>query len=275
MGKQLFGTDGIRGVAGEPPLDPRTVHAFGLALGSVARRMAADPEIVIGMDTRESGPWLASQVAGGLAERGVRTRLAGVITTPGVAYLTRSDAFSAGVMISASHNPYQDNGIKVFGHSGYKLPDEEEHEIEEEIFRLLESGVTAAPSSLTVDEGLDHRYLDHLLTTISTRLDGLRIVIDCGNGAASRLAPDLFRRAGAEVTAICAAPDGRNINLGCGALDLEALQKAVIERGADMGVAFDGDADRAIFVSKSGRIIDGDAVLLIAARELHSCGRLP
>jgi len=274
MAKRLFGTDGIRGVAGEFPLDPATAHALGVALGDVARHHSASPEIVIGMDTRESGPWIAAQVAGGLSRVGVAARFAGVVTTPGVAYLTHNDSFVAGVMISASHNPYQDNGIKVFGHSGYKLPDEEEHEIEEEIFRLLESGVTAAPSSLTVDEGLDHRYLDHLLTTISTRLDGLRIVIDCGNGAASRLAPDLFRRAGAEVTAICAAPDGRNINLGCGALDLEALQKAVIERGADMGVAFDGDADRAIFVSKSGRIIDGDAVLLIAARDLAARGRL-
>src|SRR6266851_820318 len=131
MGKQLFGTDGIRGVAGEFPLDPPAVHAFGMALGTVARRLNADPEIVIGpevvigMDTRESGPWIAEQVAGGLEERGVRCRLAGVITTPGIAYLTRSDEFVAGVMISASHNPYQDNGLKVFGHSGFKLPDEE------------------------------------------------------------------------------------------------------------------------------------------------------
>src|SRR6516164_8990202 len=140
MGKQLFGTDGIRGVAGEYPLDTRSAHAFGMALADTARHLSSDPEIVIGMDTRESGPWLAAQVAGGLAERGVRSRFAGVITTPGIAYLTRSDAFVAGVMISASHNPYQDNGLKVFGHSGFKLPDEEEHAIEQEIFRLLDSG---------------------------------------------------------------------------------------------------------------------------------------
>src|SRR5579863_283587 len=161
MGKQLFGTDGIRGVAGEPPLDPGTVHAFGMALGSTARHLSPHPEIVIGMDTRESGPWLAGQVAGGLAERGVRTRLAGVITTPGIAYLTRSDDFVAGVMISASHNPFQDNGIKVFGHSGYKLPDGEEHGIEQEIFRLLDGGSHAPePAVLAVDPGLDQRYVD-------------------------------------------------------------------------------------------------------------------
>jgi phosphoglucosamine mutase len=274
MAKRLFGTDGIRGTAGEFPLDPRSAHAFGIALGNVARHHAAEPKVVIGMDTRESGPWLAAQVAGGLSEAKVGVRFAGVVTTPGVAFLTHTDAFVAGVVISASHNPYQDNGIKVFGHSGYKLPDEEEHEMEEEIFRLLEAGVAAAPAELTVDEGLARRYLDHLLSTVSTRLDGQRIVIDCGNGAASHLAPELFRRAGADVIAICNQPDGRNINLGCGALHLGPLQKTVVEQAADMGVAFDGDADRAIFVSKSGRIIDGDAVLLIAARSLNAQGRL-
>jgi phosphoglucosamine mutase len=202
-------------------------------------------------------------------------RFAGVVTTPGVAFLTHTDSFVAGVMISASHNPYQDNGLKVFGSSGYKLPDPEEHAIEEEIFRLLEAGVNPAPAEFAVDEGLDRRYLDNLLSTVSTPLRGLRIVIDCGNGAASRLAPDLFRRAGAEVNSISCAPDGRNINLDCGALHIEPLRKAVLDRGPDLGVAFDGDADRAIFVAKSGRIIDGDAVLLIAARALLAAGRLP
>ena len=227
------------------------------------------------MDTRESSPWIAQQVAGGLKEAGVGVRFAGVVTTPGVAFLTHTDSFVAGVMISASHNPYQDNGIKVFGHSGYKLPDEEEHAIEEEIFRLLENGVSEVPLAIPVDEGLDRRYVDKLLSTVSKSFDGMRVVIDCGNGAGSHLAPDLFRRAGASVHAICCAPDGRNINLGCGALHLEPLQKAVLETKADAGVAFDGDADRAIFVSKSGRVIDGDAVLLIAARSMLAAGRLP
>jgi phosphoglucosamine mutase len=275
MAKRLFGTDGIRGTAGQFPLDPATVHAFGQALGSVARHLGPDPRIVIGMDTRESSPWIAAQVAGGLKDAKVGVRFAGTVTTPGVAFLTHTDSFVAGVMISASHNPYQDNGLKVFGHSGYKLPDHEEHAIEEEIFRLLEAGVNPVPAEFAVDEGLDRRYVDNLLSTISTSLHGLRIVIDCGNGAASHLALDLFRRAGAEVSSISCAPDGRNINLDCGALHVEPLQKAVIDRHADLGVAFDGDADRAIFVAKSGRIIDGDAVLLIAARALLAVGRLP
>jgi phosphoglucosamine mutase len=275
MGKQLFGTDGIRGVAGEYPLDARTVHAFGMALANTARHLSADPEIVIGMDTRESGPWIAEQVAGGLAERGVRARLAGVITTPGIAYLTRSDEFVAGVMISASHNPYQDNGLKVFGHSGFKLPDEEEHAIEQEIFRLLEHHTgEARPKALAVDPGLDQRYIDYLLSTVPIRFDGIRMVIDCGNGAASGLAVELFRRNGAEVHAISCNPDGRNINLNCGALHVAKLCQAVVDQRADLGVAFDGDADRSIFVSESGKVVDGDAVLLIVARALKASGHL-
>src|SRR3989440_2380381 len=202
MGKRLFGTDGIRGTAGEFPLDPKTTHAFGLALGHVARHLGEEREIVIGMDTRESGPWIAGQVAGGLKEAGVAVRFAGVVTTPGVAFLTHTNSFVAGVMISASHNPYQDNGIKVFGHSGYKLPDEEEHEIEQEIFRLLDQDHRVAePKPLVADPGLDQRYIDYLLSTVSTGFDGIRMVVDCGNGAASRLAPELFRRSGAVVHA--------------------------------------------------------------------------
>jgi phosphoglucosamine mutase len=275
VARSLFGTDGIRGVAGQPPLDPKTAQAVGAALGRWVVELKQSQQVVIGMDTRESGPWLAAEVAAGLARHRVNVEFAGVTTTPGVAYLAKTGPFAAGVMISASHNPYQDNGIKVFGHSGYKLPDAEEHAIEEEIFRLVETGVNPAPAEFAVDEGLDRRYIDNLLSTITTPLTGLRIVIDCGNGAASHLAPDLFRRAGAEVSSICCAPDGRNINLGCGALYIESLRKAVLERSADLGVAFDGDADRAIFVSKSGRIIDGDSVLLIAARALLAAGRLP
>jgi phosphoglucosamine mutase len=275
MAKRLFGTDGIRGVAGEYPLDPKTTHTFGLALGSVARHLGPKSEIVIGMDTRESSPWIARQVAGGLKEAGVGVRFAGVVTTPGVAFLTHTDSFVAGVMISASHNPYQDNGIKVFGHGGYKLPDREEHAIEDEIFRLLAAGVDPVPLDLQVDEVLDRRYVDQLLSTVGKSFAGMSVVLDCGNGASSHLAPDLFRRAGAEVRTICCAPDGRNINRGCGALYLEPLQRAVLEAKADAGVAFDGDADRAIFVSGSGRVMDGDAVLLIAARALLASGRLP
>jgi phosphoglucosamine mutase len=274
LGKQLFGTDGIRGVAGEYPLDPATIYAFGIALGDDANSHHASPEIVIGTDTRESCPWIAALVAGGLESRGVRVRFAGVITTPGVAYLTRSGSFVAGVMISASHNPYHDNGLKVFGHSGFKLPDDEEHTIEQEILALREK-VTPRKTVLTVDETLDRQYLEYLAGTVAVRFDGLKIALDCGNGAAYRLGPELFGRLGAEVEAVCVEPNGRNINLGCGALHLENLQQTVLASGADFGVAFDGDADRAIFVARSGKIVNGDGVLLAAARALKESGRLP
>ncbi len=274
MAKQLFGTDGIRGVAGEYPLDPQTVYAFGLALGHDATAAQGRPEILIGADTRESGAWIAEMVAGGLEAAGVKVRYAGVITTPGVAYLTRTGPFLAGVMISASHNPFRDNGIKVFGHSGFKLPDAEEHEIEQEILRIREQGVDPQPAKLELDETLAQQYLEFLISTAAVRFDGVRIVIDCGNGASYRLAPELFRRLGADVTAICTEPDGRNINLDCGELHLERLQREVLEAGAEFGVAFDGDADRAIFVSRGGKVKDGDAVLLASARALRETGRL-
>src|ERR1700722_15339728 len=178
MGKQLFGTDGIRGLAGEYPLDPATVHAFGMALGTDLGRLAPGVGVVIGMDTRESGPWIAAQVAGGLLRRGVHVRFAGVITTPGIAYLTRSNDFTAGVMISASHNPYRDNGIKVFGHSGFKLPGEEEHALEQEIFRPRDAGVDPAESPLASDPDLERQYLDFLASTTSGSFAGMRIVVD-------------------------------------------------------------------------------------------------
>ncbi|MCX6624008.1 MAG: hypothetical protein NTY38_23690 [Acidobacteria bacterium] len=218
MARQLFGTDGIRGVAGEYPLNREVAFALGAALGGWARERSPKPEVLIGMDTRESGPWLAEMVAGGLASEGVAARFAGLITTPGVAYLTRRDAFVAGVMISASHNPYQDNGLKVFDHSGYKLPDEIEHLLEQKIFATLESGVAPDSVPLTVDEGLDLEYVDFLASTVPGGLAGLDIVIDAANGAASHLAHDLFTRLGAKVDTIGCEPNGRNINLDCGAL---------------------------------------------------------
>jgi phosphoglucosamine mutase len=275
MGKRLFGTDGIRGVAGEPPLDPRTIAALGIALGDDLHRqgLGAKP-VLIGMDTRESGPAIAGQLAEGLSRANVESLFAGVVTTPGVAYLTRTGDFSAGVMISASHNPFADNGIKVFAGTGYKLPDKDEHEIEEEIFRIIED-VKPEPAAAILDHRYEVRpYLDFLLGTLKTKLSGIKVVLDCGNGAASQLAPRLFREAGAEVIAICNEPNGRNINLGCGALHTETLQKTVVDTGADAGAAFDGDADRAILVSNSGRIIDGDATMLIAAQRLQADGHL-
>ena len=272
MAKQLFGTDGIRGVAGEYPLDPATIFAFGAALG---REAMGTGEILVGADTRESSPWIAELVAGGLERSGARVRYAGVVTTPGVAYLTRTGPFVAGVMISASHNPYQDNGIKVFTHTGFKLPDAEEHAIEQEIFRQRERGVAPTPAKIAVDEDLNRQYLEYLVSTCPVRFDGMTLAMDCGNGSASLLGPALFRRLGADVKEICSAPDGRNINLGCGAMHVEQLRDAVLAHRADFGVAFDGDADRAIFVARSGKIVDGDAVLLAAARAMKAAGHLP
>ena len=266
MARVLFGTDGIRGVAGQAPLDRKTAQAVGAALGQWVIASGQDRQVVIGMDTRESGPWLAAAVAGGLASRGVKTDFAGVTTTPGVAYLAKNGPFAAGVMISASHNPYQDNGIKLIGHAGYKFPDDQEERLESEIFRLLERGLDVPDVQLAVNEGLDCTYIDHLAATISDGLGGLRLVLDCANGSASALAPALFSRLGAQVSPIHCSPNGRNINLNCGSLHLEGLQAAVLDQSADAGVAFDGDADRALFVSRSGKIIDGDAVLLLVAR---------
>ncbi len=275
MARQLFGTDGIRGVAGDYPLEPRLVKAFGTALAHWASENSVDPEVVIGMDTRESGQWLAEAVAGGLARGGVKTRFAGLITTPGVAYLTRIDSFVAGVMISASHNPYQDNGLKVFNHSGFKLPDDQEHRLEEEIFKLVDSSDATGSLRLAVDPGLDAKYVDFLASTFHGSLKGMRIVIDCANGAAAHLAPELFERLGAEVYAIGCSPNGRNINLNCGALHVDILRKEVLARGADLGIAFDGDADRSMFISRTGKLVDGDHVLLIVGRHLLGQGRLP
>ncbi len=277
MGKEreLFGTDGIRGVAGQYPLDAETVHAFGVALGRELKTASAHPEVLIGMDTRESGPWIAAQVAGGLGREGVGVRSAGVVTTPGAAYLTRTGPFVAGVMISASHNPFRDNGIKVFSHSGFKLPDHEEHAIEQEIFRLRGEAIDPVPAPVEPDPALDGVYLEYLASTTAARFDGLKVVLDCGNGAAWELAPELFTRLGAGVVAVGAAPDGRNINLDCGALHVQGLARRVVAERGDFGVAFDGDADRAIFVARSGKIVDGDAVLYLAARALHAAGELP
>lgn len=276
MSRQLFGTDGIRGVAGEPPLDTRTAYALGVALGQWTCHVPhanGGSEVLIGMDTRESGPWLAEYVAGGLAHSGASSRLAGVITTPGVAYLTRTGPFSAGVMISASHNPYYDNGLKVIGHSGYKLADDIELELEKHITDWLKSGEEAHAKKLSVDSALDNIYTDYLAGTVSGSFP-LHIVIDCANGSATQVAPALFNRLGANVEWIAVAPDGRNINLDCGSLHLETLQRRVVEAGADLGIAFDGDADRALFVGPSGKVVNGDAVLFLAGSTLKKAGKL-
>lgn len=278
MAKKLFGTDGIRGTAGQPPLDPRTVTALGMALGEdLAHMNLASLPVLIGMDTRESGPVIAAHLAEGLRRKGLRVDFAGVLTTPGVAYLTRVGDYSAGIMISASHNPFEDNGIKVFDRTGFKLPDAEEHEVEEAIFSLLPALPEQLDAPVLASSLSPRPYLDFLLSTLASPrpLSGLKIVLDSGNGAASALAPELFQRAGAHVTPINSQPNGRNINLNCGALHTEGLSAQVVKQGADAGVAFDGDADRAMLIAPSGRVVDGDAMLLIAAQRLQADGHLP
>jgi phosphoglucosamine mutase len=274
MQRELFGTDGIRGVAGEFPLDPATVFAIGVAVGAWIRKSHDEPEAVIGVDTRESGKWIAEHVAGGLRCSGVQACFAGLITTPGIAYAARTGPFAAGIMISASHNPYQDNGIKVLNHSGYKLPDDVEHAIERDIFAHLERPAELEARHLNPDPAIAEGYLDFLASTFPYTLDGLNMVVDAANGSASFLGPRLFERLGARVTPIGTAPNGRNINLGCGSLHLDSLRSEVLKTGADLGVAFDGDADRVLFVSHTGRLVDGDAVLFITGLALHHAGRL-
>src|ERR1700682_813003 len=276
MAKQLFGTDGIRGLPGAPPLDDSTLYATGRALAIYLRREHPHSRVLLGMDTRESGPHIASILAAGISAAGGSVAFAGIITTPGVACLVRQSNFEAGVVISASHNPFHDNGVKLFSHAGMKFPDSVEEVIESEIFKLITALPPQNPAPLVADESLDAAYLAFLRSRViaGARLSSLRIVLDCANGAAFKLGPALFRSLGAEVIAIGASPDGRNINANCGSLHLENLQKRVVAEHAHLGVAFDGDADRALFVCESGKIINGDGVLLAAARYLKSQNKL-
>jgi phosphoglucosamine mutase len=278
--RQLFGTDGIRGVAGEFPLTPESTYIIGRALGHDLARTNPRARVVIGQDTRESSSWIADRVALGLKSCNVETDSAGVITTPGVAYLARSRKYAAGVVISASHNPWTDNGIKVFSSDGYKLPDSHELAIEQEIFALLQTPppptTLSAVSSLPGNADLRHVYIKWLTHNVSADLSRLRILVDCANGAATAEAPELFRACGIQATFLNAAPDGHNINENCGALHPETVAKALAEKKGqyDLGVTFDGDADRALFSDAQGEVVNGDGVLLLAARDLHARGTL-
>jgi phosphoglucosamine mutase len=280
--RQLFGTDGIRGLAGEFPLTQDSVYWIGQALGHDLLSVNANARVIIGQDTRASGQWIADRFLQGLASVGVEARSAGVITTPGVAFLARSQKFDAGVVISASHNPWTDNGIKVFSGTGYKLPDARELAIEKEIFARLQSGAGAAPqtqsevSSLPGEQSLRHAYVEWLVHGIATKLADLRVAIDCANGAATAEAPELFKTLRVKTTFLHCAPDGKNINDDCGALHAETVARFVRERPGefDLGVTFDGDADRALFCDARGQVVNGDAVLLLAAREMQSRGIL-
>jgi phosphoglucosamine mutase len=274
--KQLFGTDGIRAVAGEYPLDAPTVRVFGRALARVlGERTSRPPRVVIGRDTRASGSWLSDAVAHGLAAGGAASTEAGVLPTPGLAFATRSGGFDAGVMISASHNPFEDNGLKVFGADGMKIPDTVEARIEALILAPDDAPPGAGGPGAQADGELAQLYIRELESFVAARrLEGMKLVLDGANGAAAALAPRIFRDLGASVTSIGDAPDGRNINLGCGSLHLEALAARVIAEGADMGLAFDGDADRCLAVDRRGRVIDGDHILYLVGRRLDREGRL-
>jgi phosphoglucosamine mutase len=276
MAKELFGTDGIRGIPGTPPLDDATLYATGRSLGAYLKHVHGSARVLIGMDTRESGPHIAALLAEGLKEAGAAVAFAGVITTPGVACLVRQNDFQAGVVISASHNPFQDNGVKLFSHAGMKFPDAVEEVLEAGIFQHLGGAAPNNPLRLTPDESLDAEYLAFLRSRVirGAKLAGFRIVLDCANGASYKLGPELFRSLGADVVSMGVSPDGRNINDGCGSLHLEGLQKRVVAEKARLGVAFDGDADRALFVCETGKIVNGDGVLLAAARFLKSAGKL-
>jgi len=275
--KRLFGTDGIRAVAGTPPLDPDSVRKFGLALARVlAGSLGRPPRVVCGRDTRESGPWLRDAVADGLAAAGGVMTDAGVMTTPGLAYATHAAGFDAGVMISASHNPFEDNGLKVFSSDGVKLADAMESRIETII---LDDAVPVPPAGAgraVLDESLVRRYVSVLESSVPKgRFDGLRLLLDCANGSASAIAPSVFGDLGAAVETQGDAPNGRNINLGCGSLHLESLAERVRAGGFDMGLAFDGDADRCLAVDRRGRVVDGDHILFLCGRRMKRRNALP
>jgi phosphoglucosamine mutase len=281
---KLFGTDGIRGRAGQFPLDAATVRLLGSSLAFHLRKQLdkRTPTIVVGRDTRESGAWLEQAFIEGAQSAGAECKSAGVITTPGVAFLARSLPADAGVVISASHNPYQDNGVKIFSPSGKKLEDATERLIEADILAAdVQSESTSAPSLRSGGEDeeasqLRARYVNFLAAEIAPglSLNHLTMVIDCANGAASEIAPELFKRLGAKVIAINNQPDGRNINYNCGSLHIEGLQQRVLTEHGDLGVAFDGDADRALFIDARGNFVDGDSTLWALAKYLDSRGRL-
>jgi phosphoglucosamine mutase len=276
---KLFGTDGVRGTAGQYPLDPPTVRRLGAALvrAQQGTRSASEGQLkfLVGRDTRESGGWIEAELAHGATGEGAAVTSAGVVPTPAIAYLTRSSGFDAGVVISASHNPYEDNGIKVFSGKGEKFTERVEREVEA-IVADTSWRPNAGEPGLVRHQDLVAPYLDHLRAVFpeAATLGPFPLAIDCANGATTPVAPALFESLGFDVVVIGNDPDGRNINLQCGSTHPELLARTVVERRCRMGVAFDGDGDRAIFVDDKGHVVDGDAVLLMCGRHLQSEGRL-
>lgn len=276
MGK-FFGTDGIRGEAGQFPLDETTIERIGYSLAKeLERRLGRAPHIIIGGDTRESGDWISDAIARGSITAKAEITNAGVITTPGVAYLTRRLEADAGVVISASHNPYQDNGIKVFAPSGQKLDDETELAIERDLEADANHFPAMTDQTVEADPSLKELYLAFLRDEIGAGLDlsGMKLVIDCANGASYELAPRLFESLGADLTVINAEPTGRNINLNCGSLHTETLQETVLAENANAGFAFDGDADRLLMIDEHGQFVDGDQFMLVMAEYFAANGKL-
>ncbi len=274
---RLFGTDGIRGVANRDiPVDLalKVAQAAALVLGKDSRDNGLKPKAVIARDPRISGEFLVAAVSAGLAASGVDVFDAGVIPTPAAAYLTADLDADFGVMISASHNPAADNGIKIFARGGHKLPDHIEDAIEKAINEEKLAPIGGAVGHVTRFADAEDRYIVHLMRSVPNRLDGLKIVLDCANGAASAVSPEIFADLGAEVIVIGADPDGLNINEGCGSTHLTALQTAVIEHKADAGIAHDGDADRCLAVDHTGAIVDGDQIMAILALSLKANGEL-
>ncbi len=273
MSTRLFGTDGIRGKAGVYPLDISTIQRVGAALVSVLTD--GDKRLLVGRDTRESGEWIEHELARGAAAAGAVVQSLGIAPTPAVAYLTSALQFNAGVVISASHNPYDDNGIKVFSGSGVKYGEELERRIEQ---LVADHGWQLQYDGAPEIDRADHLrvYLAHARSVLPepARLGTVRIAVDCANGAMTAAAPQLFRELGFDVTVVGAEPDGRNINLNCGSTRPELLQDTVRAGGHRLGVAFDGDGDRALFVDHAGRLLDGDHVLLMCARQMKAEGRL-
>ncbi len=274
---RMFGTDGVRGVANTPALSPELAFSLGRAAATVAAEEGVKrPLAVVGRDTRRSGPMLAAALSAGICSAGGDVVDLGVVTTPAVAYVTKHLGASFGVMISASHNPAPDNGIKFFSADGFKLSDAAEDRLEALVRSTPDNmprPTGAGLGTIRTDEGAVEAYIAHVVST-GRSLEGLRVVVDCGHGAAYRLAPEVLRRLGAEVVALNTSPDGLNINDGCGSTHPEELQKAVVAHRAHAGIAHDGDADRCIAVDERGRVVDGDQIMAICALALHERGRL-
>ena len=277
MGR-LFGTDGVRGKAGQYPLDIPTIRRLGAALTRALGHGSSGIRLLAGRDTRESGEWIERELAAGIASQGGTLTSAGVIPTPAIAYLTPRMGYTAGVVISASHNPFGDNGIKVFSGTGEKFTERLEDEVESIMASLPDDQAGAGPGSSAAVEQVDYRsdYISHLhgILPPAPSHKAMRIVVDCANGATTTVAPALFAQLGFDAKCIGCAPDGRNINLGCGSTAPELLARTVVEGGCRMGIAYDGDGDRAIFVDAAGRVVDGDAVMLMCAKQMKAEGRL-